>query len=240
MTSTETTATLRNVAPSRIHLLGHQLNTQIASTIFVVDNDVSAREPLELLLRTAGWEVQTFASGHEFLARPRIAATPSCLILDVSLPDFSGLELQRQIASERRDIPVIFISSCCDFETIVKAMKAGAVDFLTKPFNPQSVLNATREAIKRSEIVHNRESELDQLRAGYRLLTPREREVLTLIVSGMANKQVGGELGITEITVKMHRGNVMRKMKADSFAQLVNMASRLRVARSVTPSAVFA
>jgi FixJ family two-component response regulator len=213
------------------------LNSQTAPTVFVVDRDISARESIELLIRTAGWQAETFGSANEFLAHPR-TPVPCCLILDAILPDLSGLELQRQIASERKEMPIIFLSGHRDFETTVKAMKAGALDFLTKPINAESVLSATREAIKRSKSVLEREHELHQLRSGYGSLTPREREVMTLLASGLPNKQVGGELGISEITVKMHRGNVMRKMKADSFAHLVNMASRLRVARSLRLSTV--
>ena len=239
MTSVKTIVTLREDASSRIHVLGREMNSQTAPTIFVVDNDISVRESLELLIRTAGWRAETFGSANEFLARPR-TAVPCCLILDVVLPDMSGLEFQRQIASERKEMPIIFLSSCRDFETTVKAMKAGALDFLTKLINAEAVLNGMREAIKRSETVLGRESELHQLRSGYGSLTPREREVMALVVSGLPNKQVGGELGISEITVKMHRGNVMRKMNAISFAQLVNMGSRLRVARPLRPSAVSA
>jgi FixJ family two-component response regulator len=237
MTSVKTIVTLRDGTSSRIHILGRGVNSQTAPTIFVVDDDISVRESLELLIRTAGWRAETFRSANEFLARPRTVA-PCCLILDVILPDLSGLELQRQIAFERKEMPIIFLSSRRDFETTVEAVKAGALDFLTKPFHAESVLNATRKAIKRSESVLGRESELHQLRAGYGSLTPREREVLTLVVTGLPNKLVGGKLGISEITVKAHRGNVMRKMNAASFAQLVNMASRLRVARSLTPSAI--
>jgi len=239
MASVKTIVTPREDASTRIHLFGRDCNSQTTPTIFVVDNDMSVRGSLELLIRAAGWRAETFGSANEFLAHPRTGG-PCCLILDVALLDLSGLELQRQIASERKEMPIVFLSSCCDFETTVKAMKAGALDFLTKPMNVESILNATREAIRRSESVIRRETELHELRAGYGSLTPREREVMTLIVSGLPNKLVGGELGISEITVKMHRGKVMRKMNAGSFAQLVNMASRLRVARSLWLSAVSA
>jgi FixJ family two-component response regulator len=226
-----------------MHVLDCDLSSQTAShtapTVFVVDDDMSVRESLELLIRTAGWQAETFGSANEFLARPRTAVC-CCLILDVNLPDISGLELQRQIASERKEMPIIFLSNHRDFETTIKAMKAGALDFLIKPIKDESLLSAITEAVKRSETVLGRESELHQLRSGYGSLTPREREVMALVASGLPNKLVGGELGISEITVKMHRGNIMRKMNAGSFAQLVNMASRLRVARSLRPIAVSA
>lgn len=207
--------------------------------VFVVDADASTRESLERLIQNAGWRAETFATAHDFLARPRSAA-PCCLIADTALPGLTGLELQRQIVFERSPIPVIFLSGRCDIETTVRAMKGGALDFLTKPINDEPLLNAIREALRRSEAVLGRENELRQLRAIYGSLTPREREVMTLVVSGLPNKVVGGELGITEITVKMHRGNVMRKMKADSFVQLVHMASRLRVVRPLAASAISA
>lgn len=207
-----------------------------APIVFVVDADISVRESLELLIRTAGWQARTFSSAHEFLFRPR-TSVPSCLILDSVLPDMNGLELQERIIAERSGMPVIFLSGRCDIPTTVKAMKAGAMEFLTKPFDSQLLLTAIRQAIKRSEVVLGRESELQALRSYYGLLTIREREVMTLVASGLLNKQVGGELGISEITVKAHRGNVMRKMKAGSFADLVGMALRLRVVRSLAASA---
>jgi len=204
--------------------------------VFVVDADIAVRQSLEILIRTAGWKAETFAFAHEFLSRPRMPV-PGCLITDVSLPDMSGLELQERVAAERSGIPVIFLSGRCDIESTVKAMKAGAMEFLTKPFDQQILLNAIRQAIRRSEAALNRESELQNLRFYYGSLTSREREVMTLVASGLLNKQVGGELGISEITVKAHRGNVMRKMKADSFADLVSMALRLRVVRSLAAAA---
>ena len=207
--------------------------------VFVVDADASTRESLERLIRNAGWQAETFASTDDFLAYPR-CAVPSCLIVDAALPGLGALSLQGQIASERLPMPIIFLSGHCDVETTVKAMKGGALDFLIKPIKDESLLRAITEAIKRSEKVLGRESELHQLRSIYELLTPREREVMKLVASGLPNKQVGGELGISEITVKMHRGNVMRKKKADSFAHLVNMASRLRAARSLRPIAISA
>jgi FixJ family two-component response regulator len=203
--------------------------------VFVVDSDPSVRGSLELLVRAAGWRAEAFGSGQEFLARPR-PVVPSCLILDVVLPDLNGLELQERIASERTDMPIIFLAGNADIATTVRAMKRGALEFLTKPFDAEALLIGIKHAIKRSEAALARELQLQALRTGYGSLTQREREVMTLVVSGLLNKEVGGELGISEITVKAHRGNVMRKMKANSFANLINMATRLRVTRSMAPS----
>jgi FixJ family two-component response regulator len=196
--------------------------------VFVVDDDVSVREALESLIRCAGWEPETFASAEEFLARPR-ALAPSCLILDVSLPDLNGLELQKLVAVERIDMPILFITGYGDIPMTVQAMKAGAVEFLTKPFDDEVLLCAIRNAIERSFAVLAGEAEMQPLRERFASLTPRERKVMALVVSGLLNKQVGGELGISEITVKAHRGKVMRKMEADSLADLVTMAARLRL-----------
>jgi FixJ family two-component response regulator len=197
--------------------------------VFVVDDDVSVRESLELLIQVSGWQPETFASAHEFLARPR-AVGPSCLVLDVALPDISGLDLQKRVAVDRADMPVVFITGCGDVPTSVQAMKAGAVEFLTKPFGDEAILGATRDALERSRRALEHEAKMKALRESYASLTPREREVMSLVVSGLLNKQVGGELGISEITVKAHRGQVMRKMKADSLPALVNMAARLGLA----------
>ena len=197
--------------------------------VFVVDDDVSVRESLEELIRCEGWQPEAFASAKAFLARPRILA-PSCLVLDVSLPDLNGLDLQQRIAADRIDMPIIFITAYGDVPMSVQAMKAGAVEFLTKPFGDDVLLRAIRHAIERSRTALNHEAEIRSLRDCYALLTRREREVMALVVSGRLNKQVGGELDISEITVKAHRGQVMRKMKADSLADLVNMAAKLRVA----------
>src|SRR6202167_1178906 len=203
--------------------------------VFVVDSDPSVRESLELLVRAAGWQAETFASAQQFLARPR-SVVPSCLILDVTLPDLNGLELQERIASERTDMPIIFLTASADIAMTVRAMKRGALEFLTKPFDAEALLIVMQHAIKRSEAALGRENQLHALRTFYGSLTQREREVMTLVVSGLLNKQVGGELGISEITVKAHRGNVMRKMKADPFANLINMAARLRVTRPAESS----
>jgi FixJ family two-component response regulator len=197
----------------------------LTSIVFVVDDDVSVRESLELLIRTAGWQPETFASGQDFLSRPR-ATVPCCLLLDVTLPGLNGLELQQQLA-ERPEMPIIFITGHGDVPMTVQAMKAGAVEFLTKPLKDDVLLNAIRGAIERSRAALRLDSEMRALRTCYASLTPREREVMALVVSGRLNKQVGGELGISEITVKAHRGQVMRKMKADSLPNLVTMAARL-------------
>ena len=204
----------------------------LASTpiVFVVDSDASVRESLEQLINAAGWRAETFASAQEFLGRSR-SFVPSCLILDVTLPDLSGLELQERIATERTDMPIIFLTGLADVAMTVRAMKRGALEFLTKPFDAEVLVIAIQQAIRRSEIALGRENQLHALRTVYGSLTQREREVMTLVVSGLPNKVVGGELGISEITVKAHRGSVMRKMKADSFANLVNMAARLRATR---------
>jgi FixJ family two-component response regulator len=198
----------------------------LTSIVFVVDDDVSVRESLELLIRTAGWQPETFASAREFLSRPR-PTVPCCLVLDVTLPGLSGLELQERLAERTTAMPIIFITGHGDVPMTVQAMKAGAVEFLTKPFRDTVLLDAISSAIGRSRAVLREESEMQTLRSCYASLTPREREVMALVVSGLLNKQVGGELGISEITVKAHRGQMMRKMKAESLPALVTMASRL-------------
>jgi len=194
--------------------------------VFVVDDDISVRESLELLLRTAGWRVETFSSATDFLAYPR-TSVPGCLVLDVSLPDLNGLELQQRL-EDRRELPIVFITGHGDIPMSVRAMKAGATEFLTKPFKADALLDAIRGAIAGSTAALSRETELKNLRASYAALSRREREVMALVVAGKLNKQVGGALGITEVTVKAHRGRVMRKMKAGSFADLVKMAATLR------------
>ena len=202
--------------------------------VFVVDDDISVRESLESLIRSEGWECRTFASAEEFLSRPRILA-PSCLILDVSLPELNGLDLQKRIASDRRDMPIIFITGYGDVPTTVRAMKAGAVEFLTKPFDEEALLSTIRHSIERSQLALVREAETATVRNCYASLTPREKEVLVLVVSGLSNKQVGAEMGISEITVKAHRGKVMHKMQADSLPGLVKLATRLRLSSALKP-----
>jgi FixJ family two-component response regulator len=202
--------------------------SDVIPTVFVVDDDVSVRESLEVMIRGAGWKPKTFASGREFLARPRVPA-PSCLVLDVALADLSGLDLQKRVA-DRTELPIIFITSCGDIALTVQAMKAGAVEFLTKPFRDEELLNAIRYAIALSHTELGREAVRRALRERYTSLSPREREVMALVVSGLLNKQVGGELGISEITVKAHRGKMMRKMQAGSLVDLVNMAAKLGLA----------
>ena len=199
--------------------------------VFVVDDDVSVRESLELLIQNEGWQAETFASAQEFLDRPQ-SALPSCLVLDVSLPGLNGLDLQQRVASQRSDIPIIFITGHGDIPMTVRAMKAGAVEFLTKPFSDEVLLNAIHQALERSRIALGQKAQIDEMRKCYASLTPREREVMALVVSGLLNKQIGGELGISEITVKAHRGQVMHKMKADSVASLVKIAERLGVTSS--------
>ena len=201
-------------------------------TVFIVDDDISVRESLELLIRHAGWQPETFESAQEFLSRPRLLA-PSCLVLDVRLPGLTGLDVQRRVSADRPDMPIIFITGHGDVPMTVQAMKAGAVEFLTKPFGDDVLLTAVRNAIERSRSALRREAELRGLREAHASLSRREREVMALVVSGRLNKQVGGELGISEITVKAHRGKVMRKMKADSLADLVKMATRLGLARAL-------
>ena len=196
--------------------------------VFVVDDDVSVRESLAPLIRWAGWKPETFSSAQEFLSRSR-DETPSCLVLDVELPDLNGLDLQERVAADRAAMPIIFITGHGDIPMSVRAMKAGAAEFLTKPFERDALLNAIRSAIERSREALLQASELKILRERYSSLTPREREVLAWVVSGLLNKQVGGELGMTEATVKAHRGKIMQKMKADSLADLVRIAARLEL-----------
>jgi FixJ family two-component response regulator len=200
--------------------------SELKPTVFVVDDDVSVREALEGLVRAAGWEVRAFASANAFLACPP-ASGPNCLVLDVSLPDLNGLDLQTRMAAERSDMPIIFITGYGDVPMSVRAMKAGAAEFLTKPFGEAELLGAIETALSRSRAMVGQRASLRALRARYDLLSRREREVMALVVTGLLNKQVGGELGISEITVKAHRGRVMEKMEAGSLAELVNISARL-------------
>jgi FixJ family two-component response regulator len=203
--------------------------SHVPQIVFVVDDDVSVRESLAALMRYAGYQAEMFASALEFLARPA-AQVPSCLLLDVSLPDLNGLELQERIAADRGDMPIIFITGHGDIPMTVRAMKAGAVEFLTKPLSQDALLNAIRNALARSQMTLGQEAETRALRDRYGSLSGREREVMVLVTSGMMNKQVGGKLGISEITVKAHRGRLMRKMNARSLADLVTMAANLGLA----------
>ena len=207
--------------------------THTTPIVFVVDDDISVRESLEALIRCGGWQPETFASAQEFLSRPRVIA-PSCLVLDVNLPGLNGLDLQKRVAVDRIDMPIIFITGYGDVPMTVQAMKAGAVEFLTKPFSDDVLLGAIRNAIERSQTALDHEADMQVLRERYVSLSRREREVMALVVSGLLNKQVGFELGISEITVKAHRGKVMRKMEAHSLADLVTMAARLRLAPAPT------
>ncbi|MGH9680081.1 MAG: response regulator transcription factor [Candidatus Acidiferrales bacterium] len=197
--------------------------------VFIVDDDVSVRESLEALIRDAGYQAEIFASARDFLARPP-AQVPSCLVLDVSLPDLNGLELQERIATDRSEMPIIFITGHGDIPMSVKAMKAGAIEFLTKPLGHEVLLSAITNALARSQASIGHGAEKRALRDRYESLSGREREVMGLVTSGMMNKQVGGKLGISEITVKAHRGRVMQKMKARSLADLVRMAASLGIA----------
>jgi FixJ family two-component response regulator len=200
--------------------------------VFVVDADVSVRGSLEQLIDRSGWQPRTFASAREFLAEPRVPG-PSCMVLDVALPGLSGLDLQKLVA-DRTDMPVIFLTGHGDVAMTVQAMKAGALEFLTKPFRPDVLTGAIGEALERSRLALAREASMKSIRESYASLSHREQEVMALVISGLLNKQVGGELGISEITVKAHRGQVMRKMQADSLAALVRMAARLGLPPALT------
>ena len=211
--------------PVRPRSSGKPATSSATPIVFVVDHDVSVRDSLERLADSAGWRVETFASAGGFLARPR-AAVPSCLVLDVGLPDTDGLDMQQRLA-DRPEIPIIFVTGSGDVRTAVRAMKAGAIEFLTKPLAGELLLTAMRHAIERSRAALARQSELEALRERYASLSCRERAVMALVVCGRLNKQAGAELGISEITVKAHRGKLMRKMGARSLPELVNMAAKL-------------
>jgi FixJ family two-component response regulator len=210
---------------------GSRLKPGPTPVVFIVDDDLSVREALQSLVRSAGWQAETFASAKDFLARPRVVA-PSCLVLDVQLPDLSGLDLQQRVV-DRIDLPIIFITGYTDVPVTVRAMKAGAIEFLTKPYRSDVVLDAIQNAFERSRAALGRQARMMSIRDHYASLSRREREVMALVVSGLLNKQVGGELGISEITVKAHRGNVMRKMRAESVPDLVRMAASLEIASAL-------
>jgi FixJ family two-component response regulator len=227
---------------SLTHALCHELGAppmlDVGPIVFVVDDDISVRESLELLIRCEGWHPETFSSGQEFLTRPQ-ALVPSCMVLDFSLPGLNGLELQKRVVVERTAMPIIFITGYRDVPMTVQAMKAGAVEFLTKPFSEGALLSAIRAALERSRIALGQEAEIRSLRDRCASLSRRERQVLALVVSGLLNKQIGGELGISEITVKAHRGKVMQKMKAHSLADLVRIAAKLQPAPSMTAASSY-
>jgi FixJ family two-component response regulator len=215
-------------ASMTVERTGLRAMTEVTPIVYVVDDDISVREALEALICDLSWQPWVFASAEEFLSHPR-ASAPCCLVLDVSLPDLNGLDLQQRLASDRNNMPIIFITGYGDVPMTVRAMKAGAVEFLTKPFGNEALLDAIRNAIHRSTAMRSHAAELQALQDRHASLSRREREVMALVVSGLMNKQVGGKLGISEITVKAHRGRVMRKMEATSLADLVNTAGKLRV-----------
>jgi FixJ family two-component response regulator len=203
-----------------------------APVVFIVDDDDSVRESLETLIQSAGWRTETFRCAQQFLSRPKVHV-PSCLILDISLPDLSGLDVQERVSAHRIDMPIIFITGCADVRTSVRAMKAGAVEFFTKPFNDDAILSTVREAIDLSSLAMVHDAEIQMLRGRYASLSTRERQVMLLVVEGRLNKQIGSLLNISEITVKAHRGKMMRKMQSHRLGDLINKVGKLRAASAL-------
>ena len=234
MASAATTVTFRGNATNASYVLGQHFESQPksdgVSIVFLIGDDISEQESLKLLVSREGWRVEAFESAREFLARPR-PLVPSCLILALSSTDLNGLEEQKLLARERAEVPIVVISAYADVPTTVRAMKAGAVDFLVRPLSDEILLIGIRESLERSRLVLPREIEVSDLRSRHSSLSRRERQVMALVVSGLLNKQVGAELGISEITVKAHRRQVMQKMKANSLPDLVRMAAKLQFAR---------
>jgi len=216
-----------NLTSEHVHEASAARELHAQPVVYVVDDDISVRESLELLIRCNGWRAETFETGEEFLSRPPVFA-PNCLLLDHKLPNISGLALQKRLIADRVDMPVIFVSCYGDVPLVVEAMRAGAIEFLNKPFNDGLLLAAITQALERSRNLLRRQAASRVLAGRYASLTRRERQVMHLVAAGMKNKAVGVEMSISEITVKAHRGNVMQKMQADSLAALVNMAAELR------------
>jgi FixJ family two-component response regulator len=233
MASTAITGVFEGNSTNIAYILGQKLdsrsNSKSTPIVFLIGDDISEQDSLKSLISREGWQLEIYESAREFLARPR-PLVPSCLILGLSLPDLNGLEEQKLLTRERPEVPIVVISGYADVSTTVQAMKAGAVDFLLNPFSNTVLLGAIRESLERSRRTLDREMKISDLRNRYELLTRRERQVMALVISGLLNKQVGGELGISEITVKAHRGQVMQKMKANSLADLVRMDAQLQPA----------